>query len=153
MSTTEEVPVFRDLVHLRSHTDSCNHVVRAGRGGSPKENRGAVAWRKKKGKWVEGRAGTNSSPLQRSPPPPHTCSLCWCPGEGVLPVSFQPSQGGTRREKLISLSTAHIGQLFSQEASSPQPLSLSSQKFFTLDLHGDPTEVRTFGFLSTRFKS
>ena len=146
MSTTEEVPVFRDLVHLRSHTDSCNHVVRAGRGGSPKENRGAVAWRKKKGKWVEGRAGTNSSPLQRSPPPPHTCSLCWCPGEGVLPVSFQPSQGGTRREPVVPFGTAHRGQLSFQEVSSPQPLSLSSQNFFKLDLYGDPREVRTLVF-------
>ena len=72
---------------------------------------------------------------------------------GGCPASLQPSQGSTRREKLVSLSTAHIGQLSSQEASSPQPLSLSSQKFFALDLHKDPTEVRTFGFLNTHFKS
>lgn len=35
---------------------------------------------------------------------------------------------------------------------SPLLLPLSSQKFFALDLHGDPREVRTFGFLITRFK-
>ena len=152
MSTAEVVPVFRDLVHRRSHTDVCNDGVRVGKRGFPKGKSGCCCLEEQKGKWVEGRAGTNS-PLQSSPPPSHTCSLCWCPGEGVLPASFQPSQGGTRREHLVPFSTAHRGQLSSQEASSPQPLSLSSQKFFVLDLHKDPTEVRTFVFLNTHFKS
>lgn len=35
---------------------------------------------------------------------------------------------------------------------SPLLLPLSSQKFLTLDFHGDQREVRTFGFLITRFK-
>ena len=152
MSTAEVVPVFRDLVHRRSHTDVCNDGVRVGKRGFPKGKSGCCCLEEQKGKWVEGRAGTNS-PLQSSPPPSHTCSLCWCPGEGVLPTSFQPSHGGARREHLVPFSTAHRGQLSSQEASSPQPLSLSSQNFFTLDFLGDPTKVRTFAFLIMGFKS
>ena len=102
MSTPEVVPVFRDLVHRRSHTDVCNYGVRVGKRGFPKGKSGCCCLEEQKGKWVEGRAGTNS-PLQSSPPPSHTCSLCWCPGEGVLPASFQPSQGGARREHLVPL--------------------------------------------------
>jgi len=101
MSTPEVVPVFRDFGasegtqrYLQSWSESGEQGV------PPKENRGVVAWRNKKRKWVEGKVGTNS-PLQSSPPPSHTCSLCWCPGEGVLPASFQPSHGGARREHLI----------------------------------------------------
>ena len=103
MSTPEVVPVFRDFGasegtqrYLQSWSESGEQGV------PPKENRGVVAWRNKKRKWVEGKAGTNS-PLQSSPPPSHTCSLCWCPGEGVVPASFQPSQGGTRKEHLVPL--------------------------------------------------
>ena len=102
MSTAEVVPVFRDLVHLRSHTDACNHGVRVGKREFPKGKPGCCCLEEQKGKWVEGRAGTKS-PLQSSPPPSHTCSLCWCPGEGVVPASFQPSQGGTRKEHLVPL--------------------------------------------------
>lgn len=103
MSTTE-VPVFRDMVHLRSHTDACNHVVRAGRGGSPKENQGAVAWRKKKGKWVEGRAGTSSSALQRSPLTPAPCA--GARGRVCCPLPLSPARvvpGGSTRYLLAQL--------------------------------------------------
>lgn len=109
-----EVPVFRDMVHLRSHTDACNHVVRAVEEGVPQRKIRVLlpGGRRRGNGWRAGQAPT-AVLCSAPPPPPHTCSLCWCLGEGVLPVSFQPSQGGTRREKLISLSTAHIGQLFS----------------------------------------
>ena len=151
MATAEVGPVSRDFVHLRSHTDARNHGVRVGKRGFPKGKSGCCCLEDQEGEMggEQGRHQQQSS--GGSPPPPHPCILCWCPGEGVLPASFQPSQGGPRREHLVPLGTAHLGQLSSQEASSPQPLSLSSQKFFTLVLHGDPREVRTFGFLIAHF--
>ena len=101
-----------------------------------------------------GGQGGHQQQCPAAPPrPPSTGSLFWCPGEGVLPASSQPSQHGARREHSVPFGTAHRGQLSSQEACSPQPLSLSSQNFFTLDFLGDPTKVRTFGFLIMGLKS
>ena len=123
-----------------------------GRGGPPKENQGVVAWRKKKGKWVEGKAGNQQSSAELPSPIPHLLPLL-VPGGGC-PARFLSAQPRRRQEgALDTFSTAHISQLSSQEASLPQPLSLSSQNFFTLVLSGDPTDVRTLGFLITHFKS
>ena len=58
-----------------------------GSGGSPKENPGVVAWRNKKGKWVEGRAGTNNRALQA--PLPHTPASCaGAQGRASCPLPF-----------------------------------------------------------------
>ena len=124
----------------------------SGEEGVPKGKSGWCCLEEQEGE-MGGGQGRHQQQSSASSPPPHPCILCWCPGKGVLPASFQPSQGGTRREHLVPLGTAHRGQLSSQEASSPQPLPLSSQNFFALDLHGDPRKVRVFGFLITRFKS
>ena len=76
----------------RSHTDACKHGVRVGKRGSPKENPGGVAWRNKKGKRVEGRAGTNNSPLQAPLPHPTPASCAGAQGRASCPLPFSPAR-------------------------------------------------------------
>lgn len=152
MSTTE-VPVFRDMVHLRSHTDACNHVVRAGRGGFPKGKSGCCCLEEEEGEmgggvWQAPTAVLCSAP----PPPPHTCSLCWCLGEGVLPVSFQPQPGWHQEGEVDIFEHSSHRPAFPRKPPHHNR-RLCLHRNFHSDLHGDPTEVRTFGFLSACFKS
>ena len=123
-----------------------------GRGGPPKENQGVVAWRKKKGKWVEGKAGNQQSSAELPSPIPHLLPVL-VPRGGCRARFLSAQPGWYQEGALGTFGTAHRGQLSSQEASSPQPLSLSSQNFFTLNFLGDPTKVRTFGFFIMGFKS
>ena len=106
MSTAEVGPVSRDLLHLRSHTDARNRGVRVGKRGSPKGKSGCCCLEEQEGE-MGGGQGRHQQQSSASSPPPHPCILCWCPGKGVLPASFQPNQGGPRREHLAPLGTAH----------------------------------------------
>lgn len=97
-------------------------------------------------------AGTSSSACS-APLTPAPCAgargrVC-CP----LPLSPARVVPGGALAQVPSTAAAPAEVLSSQEASSPQPLSLSSQNFFTLDFLGDPTKVRNFGFLIMGLKS
>ena len=123
-----------------------------GTGGSPKGKSGCCCLEEQEEKMGGGQGRHQQSSAELPSPIPHLLPLL-VPGGGC-PARFLSAQPRRRQEgALDTFSTAHISQLSSQEASSPQPLSLSSQNFFTLVLYGDPTEVRTFGFLITHFKS
>lgn len=143
MSIPEVIPVFREIVYLRSHIDAWNRGVRLGKREFPKGKLGCFCLEEKEEEMGagQGRHKQQSSPELPSRIP-YLHSVIMPRGAGALPTSFQPSQGGTRREDLIPLSTAHRISFALRKPSHPQPLPLSSQKFFTLDLHGDPREVR-----------
>ena len=152
MSTAEVVPVFRDLVRWRSHTDACNHGVRVGERGSPKGKSGCCCLEEEEGEMGGGQGRHHQSSAELPSPIPHLLPVLV--PRGGCRARFLSAQPGWRQEGALgTFGTAHRGQLSSQQASSPQPLSLSSQNFFTLDFLGDPTKVRTFAFLIMGFKS
>ena len=75
MSTAAVVPVFRDLVHLRSHTDACNHGVRVGERGSPKGKSGCCCLEEEEGE-MGGGQGRQPTVLCRAPLPHPTPAPC-----------------------------------------------------------------------------
>lgn len=154
MSIPEVIPVFRETVHLRSHIDAWNPGVRLGKRESPKGKLGCFCLEEQEEEMGagQGRHKQQSSPELPSPVP-YLHPVLMPRGAGALPTSFQPSQGGTRREDLIPLTHSSQDQLCSQEAFSPTASAFVFTEIFPLDLHGDPREVRTFGFLIIGFKS
>ena len=92
--------------------------------------------------WRAGQAQAtllSRAPLPRPIPPP--CAHAqgsWCPAH------FLSAPPGWHQEGGLDTFDAQLTRIsFSpRKPSHPQPLPLSSQKFFALDLHGDPREVR-----------
>lgn len=123
--------------------------------GFPKENQGKCCLEEEEGEMGGGQGRAPTAVLSALPPPPHTCPCAGAWGR-VCPclLSFQPSQGGTRREKLISFEhSSHRPAFLPGSLLTTTAVFVFTEIFLYLDLHGDPTEVRTFGFLSACFKS
>ena len=91
MSTPAVVPVFRDLVHRRPHTDACNHGVRVGKRGSPKGKSGCCCLEEEEGQ-MGGGQGRHQQQCPAAPPrPPHTAPCAGARWRVSCPLPLSPA--------------------------------------------------------------
>lgn len=154
-----EISVVREMGHHRSHIGAWICGVRVGKREVPQRMTGIVLSRgtRRGNGWRAEQAGTADSWVhQHSPPPPPVPHLHLCPCQGSQrPAHFLLAQPGWHREgepDTFGTPLTKIG-FCPWKPFHTHPLPLFSQKFFALDLFGDPREVRTSSFLVTGCKS
>ena len=141
MSIPEVIPVFREMVHLRSHIDAWNRGVRVGKRRFPKGKLGCFCLEEQEGEMDggQGRHKQHCSPELPSPVP-YLHPVLMPRGAGALPTSFQPRQGGTRREDLIPLTHSSQGSAFLPGSLLTHNLCLCLHRNFSLLIYMETPE-------------